>query len=177
MLSTLTRSTLSMADEFPVGSLVRVKLKDFMTYNFIELNLGPVRDDWLFWILQIIITRCRISISVCYLLIIHVPYILYFHTVLGPNGSGKSSIVAAICLGLGGSPQVWWVYMRLYYIIAQIMSRSPKISSFVRHGCRKGIVEIEVKAERGTHVIRRILASDNEKSQVNICVCVQYNHK
>lgn len=29
------------------------------------------------------------------------------NVVLGPNGSGKSSIVAAICLGLGGSTKVW----------------------------------------------------------------------
>ncbi|PVI05992.1 hypothetical protein DM02DRAFT_56193 [Periconia macrospinosa] len=53
------------------GSLVRVKLTNFVTYTAAEFNLGPS-----------------------------------LNMIIGPNGTGKSTLVCAICLGLGWSPQV-----------------------------------------------------------------------
>ncbi|XP_039946390.1 structural maintenance of chromosomes protein 5 [Hirundo rustica] len=52
------------------------------------------------------------------------------NVVLGANGTGKSSIVCAICLGLAGKPS--------------FLGRADKISLFVKQGCMKGIVEIEL---------------------------------
>lgn len=53
------------------GSLVRVKLTNFVTYTAAEFQLGPS-----------------------------------LNMIIGPNGTGKSTLVCAICLGLGWSPQV-----------------------------------------------------------------------
>lgn len=53
------------------GAIVRVKLRDFVTYRSAEFFPGP-----------------RLNM------------------VIGPNGTGKSTLVCAICLGLGWSPQV-----------------------------------------------------------------------
>lgn len=53
------------------GSLVRVKLTNFVTYTAAEFHLGPS-----------------------------------LNMIIGPNGTGKSTLVCAICLGLGWSPQV-----------------------------------------------------------------------
>ncbi|KAL9853747.1 structural maintenance of chromosomes protein 5-like [Geothlypis trichas] len=50
--------------------------------------------------------------------------------VVGANGTGKSSIVCAICLGLGGKPAFF--------------GRADKVGLFVKQGCMKGIVEIEL---------------------------------
>lgn len=53
------------------GSIVRVKLDNFVTYTAVEFLPGPS-----------------------------------LNMVIGPNGTGKSTLVCAICLGLGWSPQV-----------------------------------------------------------------------
>lgn len=53
------------------GSIVRVKLENFVTYTAVEFLPGPS-----------------------------------LNMVIGPNGTGKSTLVCAICLGLGWSPQV-----------------------------------------------------------------------
>lgn len=53
------------------GSIVRVKLTNFVTYTAVEFHLGPS-----------------------------------LNMIIGPNGTGKSTLVCAICLGLGWSPQV-----------------------------------------------------------------------
>ena len=53
------------------GSIVRVKLENFVTYTTVEFLPGPS-----------------------------------LNMVIGPNGTGKSTLVCAICLGLGWSPQV-----------------------------------------------------------------------
>ena len=53
------------------GSIVRVRLQNFVTYTSAEFFPGP-----------------------------------NLNMVIGPNGTGKSTLVCAICLGLGWSPQV-----------------------------------------------------------------------
>jgi len=58
-------------DDHQPGSLVRVKLTNFVTYTAAEFHLGPS-----------------------------------LNMIIGPNGTGKSTLVCAICLGLGWSPQV-----------------------------------------------------------------------
>ena len=57
------------------GSIVRVKLENFVTYTAVEFLPGPS-----------------------------------LNMVIGPNGTGKSTLVCAICLGLGWSPQVPYHY-------------------------------------------------------------------
>ncbi|NXE96634.1 SMC5 protein, partial [Menura novaehollandiae] len=52
------------------------------------------------------------------------------NVVLGANGTGKSSIVCAICLGLAGKPS--------------FLGRADKVGLFVKQGCMKGTVEIEL---------------------------------
>jgi hypothetical protein len=58
-------------DAHQPGSIVRVKLTNFVTYTAAEFHLGPS-----------------------------------LNMIIGPNGTGKSTLVCAICLGLGWSPQV-----------------------------------------------------------------------
>ena len=53
------------------GSLIRIKLTNFVTYTAAEFHPGPS-----------------------------------LNMIIGPNGTGKSTLVCAICLGLGWSPQV-----------------------------------------------------------------------
>ncbi|KAF6001582.1 Structural maintenance of chromosomes protein 5 [Cyanidiococcus yangmingshanensis] len=50
--------------------------------------------------------------------------------VVGPNGSGKSSIVAGICIGLGG---------RL-----ELLSRAPALTCYIKHGCERAQIDIEL---------------------------------
>jgi hypothetical protein len=64
------------------GSLVRVKLTNFVTYTAAEFHLGPS-----------------------------------LNMIIGPNGTGKSTLVCAICLGLGWSPQVRLVVFQFMGII------------------------------------------------------------
>ncbi|KAJ3240298.1 Structural maintenance of chromosomes protein 5 [Chytriomyces hyalinus] len=61
--------------------------------------------------------------------------------VIGPNGTGKSTIVCAIALGLGGSPQ--------------ILARANEVKDYVKKNKEKATIEIEVKTEDGTTVIER----------------------
>jgi structural maintenance of chromosomes protein 5 len=69
--------------------------------------------------------------------------------VIGPNGSGKSTIVCAICLGLGYSPNV--------------LGRASAISDFIQHG--KDIAEIEIeladREEGKTITVKRRIKRDN----------------
>lgn len=60
--------------------------------------------------------------------------------VIGPNGTGKSTIVCAIALGLGGSPDV--------------LGRAKTLDEFVKHGEEDSLIEIELKSENKC-VIRR----------------------
>uniref|UniRef100_F7FZ50 Structural maintenance of chromosomes protein 5 n=1 Tax=Ornithorhynchus anatinus TaxID=9258 RepID=F7FZ50_ORNAN len=65
----------------------------------------------------------------------------HLNMIIGANGTGKSSIVCAICLGLGGKPS--------------FIGRADKVSSFVKHGCNKGLIEIELFRASGNVVIKR----------------------
>ena len=64
------RSQRSLREHQP-GSIVRVKLENFVTYEAVEFFPGPS-----------------------------------LNMVIGPNGTGKSTLVCAICIGLGWSPNV-----------------------------------------------------------------------
>lgn len=66
--------------------------------------------------------------------------------IIGPNGSGKSSIVCAIGLGLGASPQV--------------LARTSKISGFIRHSSEYATIKILLTGNPSFWVCRRI-TSDN----------------
>ncbi|KAL9854280.1 structural maintenance of chromosomes protein 5-like isoform 3-T3 [Geothlypis trichas] len=68
--------------------------------------------------------------------------------VVGANGTGKSSIVCAICLGLGGKPAFF--------------GRADKVGLFVKQGCMKGIVEIELfKSPENILIPREIYVENN----------------
>jgi len=71
--------------------------------------------------------------------------------VIGPNGSGKSTIVCAICLGLGYSPNV--------------LGRATALGDYVQHG--KETAEIEIELAEGHNksiVIKRRLKKDKNQS-------------
>ncbi|XP_050842808.1 structural maintenance of chromosomes protein 5 isoform X2 [Serinus canaria] len=63
------------------------------------------------------------------------------NVVVGANGTGKSSIVCAICLGLAGKPS--------------FLGRADKIGLFVKQGCMKGTVEIELFKSPNNIIITR----------------------
>ncbi|XP_028619890.1 structural maintenance of chromosomes protein 5 isoform X4 [Grammomys surdaster] len=65
----------------------------------------------------------------------------HLNMIIGANGTGKSSIVCAICLGLAGKPA--------------FMGRADKVGFFVKRGCSKGLVEIELFRTSGNLVITR----------------------
>ena len=66
-----TESGRAVPETHQPGSIVRVRLQNFVTYTSAEFFPGP-----------------------------------NLNMVIGPNGTGKSTLVCAICLGLGWSPQV-----------------------------------------------------------------------
>ncbi|XP_061843250.1 structural maintenance of chromosomes protein 5 [Nerophis lumbriciformis] len=70
--------------------------------------------------------------------------------IVGANGTGKSSIVCAICLGLAGKTSV--------------LSRGEKVGSYVKHGCNKGSIEIELFRSDGNVVINREIIMENNQS-------------
>eukprot|EP00592_Proboscia_alata_P008728 CAMPEP_0194357712 /NCGR_PEP_ID=MMETSP0174-20130528/5153_1 /TAXON_ID=216777 /ORGANISM="Proboscia alata, Strain PI-D3" /LENGTH=1120 /DNA_ID=CAMNT_0039127847 /DNA_START=129 /DNA_END=3491 /DNA_ORIENTATION=+ len=62
--------------------------------------------------------------------------------VVGANGTGKSSILCALCLGLGGNPN--------------LLGRADDLKIFVAHNQVRAEIEVElVPEENETHVIRR----------------------
>lgn len=68
--------------------------------------------------------------------------------ITGPNGTGKSSLLCAMCLGLGGKPCS--------------IGRSDKVSDFIKNGCDKASIEIELLNPDGENiVIERIIHSSN----------------
>lgn len=72
--------------------------------------------------------------------------------VIGPNGSGKSTIVCAICLGLGYSPNV--------------LGRATAVSDFVQHGKDGAEIEIELALpENKSMIIKRKIKKDKNTSQ------------
>lgn len=72
--------------------------------------------------------------------------------VIGPNGSGKSTIVCAICLGLGYSPNV--------------LARATAVGDFVQHGKETAEIEIELAKENGESVVvkRKIKREKNQST-------------
>ncbi|XP_059692622.1 structural maintenance of chromosomes protein 5 isoform X2 [Haemorhous mexicanus] len=98
---------------FVPGSIVRILMKNFLTYTVCEVHPGP-----------------------------------NLNVVVGANGTGKSSIVCAICLGLAGKPS--------------FLGRADKIGLFVKQGCMKGTVEIELcKSPENIFITREIHVMNN----------------
>lgn len=99
------------------GSIVRLKMINFLTYSEIEYFLGDS-----------------------------------LNMIIGPNGTGKSSFVCAVCLGLGGKPE--------------ILGRAKDIKDFVKTGKKSGSVEIELQGPRGERnpVITRVINIDGSGS-------------
>lgn len=66
--------------------------------------------------------------------------------IIGPNGSGKSTIVCAICLGLGGKPE--------------ILGRAKAPSEFIRHGETSAtiIIELQGHISNGTQGKNQIIS-------------------
>jgi structural maintenance of chromosomes protein 5 len=71
--------------------------------------------------------------------------------VIGPNGSGKSTIVCAICLGLGYSPNV--------------LGRATAVGDFVQHGKDSAEIEIELALPANkSMVVKRKIKKDKNSS-------------
>ncbi|KAK6511981.1 Structural maintenance of chromosomes protein 5 [Arthrobotrys musiformis] len=69
--------------------------------------------------------------------------------VIGPNGTGKSTLVCAICLGLGFSPEH--------------LGRAKDIAEFVKNGSDEAIIEIELKGSPTDEInptIKRMIKRD-----------------
>lgn len=64
----------------------------------------------------------------------------YLNMVIGPNGTGKSTIVAAIILGLGGTPKV--------------VGRGTKISEYVKHNSNSAVITIFLQDENENQYIK-----------------------
>ncbi|MCO5589673.1 hypothetical protein L7F22_043641 [Adiantum nelumboides] len=102
-------------DEYLPGSIVRVKLQNFVTYDAVEFRPGP-----------------RLNM------------------IIGPNGTGKSTIVCAIALGLGWTPNV--------------LGRAKDAASFVKQGTEESLIEIELQGMEGKRnliITRRLKRQDN----------------
>ncbi|NWU71665.1 SMC5 protein, partial [Pterocles burchelli] len=74
----------------------------------------------------------------------------HLNMIVGANGTGKSSIVCAICLGLGGKPS--------------FIGRADKVGLFVKQGCLKGVVEIELSKTPDNIIITREIQVVNNTS-------------
>lgn len=59
--------------------------------------------------------------------------------IIGPNGTGKSTIVCAIALGLGGSPN--------------LLGRAKNIQEFVKTGEDEATIAIELKKVNDRNVV------------------------
>ncbi|XP_042307545.1 structural maintenance of chromosomes protein 5 isoform X2 [Sceloporus undulatus] len=70
--------------------------------------------------------------------------------IVGANGTGKSSIVCALCLGLAGKPA--------------FIGRADKVGHYVKRGCDKGAVEIEVSKNPANLTITREISVANNQS-------------
>uniref|UniRef100_H3DCC8 Structural maintenance of chromosomes protein 5 n=1 Tax=Tetraodon nigroviridis TaxID=99883 RepID=H3DCC8_TETNG len=97
------------------GTILRITMKNFLTYDYTEVYPGP-----------------------------------NLNMIVGANGTGKSSIVCAICLGLAGKTAV--------------LGRGDKVGLYVKRGCNKGSVEIELYKHGGNVVIMREIHVENNQS-------------
>uniref|UniRef100_A0A8C4T7Q5 Structural maintenance of chromosomes protein 5 n=2 Tax=Erpetoichthys calabaricus TaxID=27687 RepID=A0A8C4T7Q5_ERPCA len=101
---------------FVEGSIVRIKLVNFLTYDFCEIYPGP-----------------------------------NLNMIIGANGTGKSSIVCAICLGLAGK--------------TSFIGRGDKVGLYVKRGCSKGTIELELwRNERNIIISREIQVENNQST-------------
>ncbi|KAJ8347147.1 hypothetical protein SKAU_G00285480 [Synaphobranchus kaupii] len=105
----------SNGEGFVEGSIVRITMQNFLSYNHSEVIPGP-----------------------------------NLNMIVGPNGTGKSSIVCAICLGLAGKTAV--------------LGRGDKVGLYVKRGCTKGFVEIELYRTGANLVIKREIHVENNQS-------------
>ncbi|XP_030625495.1 structural maintenance of chromosomes protein 5 [Chanos chanos] len=111
----LTAQEDGLRGRFVEGSIVRITMQNFLTYDHSEVFPGP-----------------------------------NLNMIVGANGTGKSSIVCAICLGLAGK--------------TAILGRGDKIGLYVKRGCSKGSVEIELYKIGGNLVINREIFVENNQS-------------
>ncbi|XP_054843000.1 structural maintenance of chromosomes protein 5 isoform X2 [Eublepharis macularius] len=100
---------------FVRGSIVRIAMENFLTYDNCEMFPGP-----------------------------------HLNMIVGANGTGKSSIVCAICLGLTGKPS--------------FLGRADKVGHYVKRGCNKGKIEIELFKQPNNLIIRREISVENNQS-------------
>ncbi|XP_055065038.2 structural maintenance of chromosomes protein 5 [Misgurnus anguillicaudatus] len=112
---TPSTSTDGQSEGFVEGSIMRITMHNFLTYDHSEVFPGPK-----------------------------------LNMIVGANGTGKSSIVCAICLGLAGKPAV--------------LGRGDKVGVYVKRGCNKGSVEIELYRAQGNLVITREIQVENNQS-------------
>lgn len=74
--------------------------------------------------------------------------------IIGPNGTGKSTLVCAICLGLGWSPNC--------------LGRAKQVGEFVKHGAPQAHLEIELAGGPRTggrnQIIKRTIQKEGNKS-------------
>ncbi|XP_034551442.1 structural maintenance of chromosomes protein 5 [Notolabrus celidotus] len=97
------------------GSILRITMKNFLTYDHSVVYPGPS-----------------------------------LNMIIGANGTGKSSIVCAICLGLAGK--------------TAIVGRGDKVGIYVKRGCPKGSIELELYKKDGNIVINREIHVENNHS-------------
>nr|XP_008101503.1 PREDICTED: structural maintenance of chromosomes protein 5 isoform X2 [Anolis carolinensis] len=74
----------------------------------------------------------------------------HLNVIVGANGTGKSSIVCAICLGLAGKPS--------------FIGRADKVGHYVKRGCNKGVIEIELYKNPKNLIITREISVTNNQS-------------
>ncbi|XP_077331082.1 structural maintenance of chromosomes protein 5 [Lithobates pipiens] len=74
----------------------------------------------------------------------------HLNMIVGANGTGKSSIVCAICLGLAGK--------------TSFIGRADKVGFYVKRGCQKGMVELELYKASGNLIITREIQVSNNQS-------------
>lgn len=84
-------SALRQVGDYKAGSIQKIVLKNFLTYEHAVITPGPR------YVAQVKCYRISSTLSLTPL--------LSLNTVVGPNGTGKSTILNAICLGLGGQPK------------------------------------------------------------------------
>nr|XP_020475714.1 structural maintenance of chromosomes protein 5 [Monopterus albus] len=115
MLSASQHGDIAGQGRYVEGSILRITMKNFLTYDYSELYPGP-----------------------------------NLNMIVGANGTGKSSIVCAICLGLAGK--------------TALLGRGDKVGLYVKRGCSKGFIEIELFKTGGNLVINREIHVENNQS-------------
>ena len=122
------------------GSIVRIKLENFVTYDAVEFRPGP----YLNMVLGPNGTgKSTIACAIC----------------IGLGWPPSVSLIQR-CVSC--------IIMLRY--IAQILGRSSEINAYVKHGADKGFVEIELKGKKGKPnlIIRRNISSKNRNSQFTL---------